>query len=117
MAALNANTLMDDPAAASTPRWQLWAGRILSTLAVLFLLFDAAGKLMMRSFMVDAFTKLCFPVGAVMLTGYLGGAVAIHMRAGSTHFETIFPVIFGFVIWAGIYLRDSRLRAIFPLRR
>ena len=143
MAAPNANnTLMDDPAAASTPRWQLWAGRILSTLAVLFLLFDAAGKLMMPSFVVDAFTRLGFPVvlgvtlgviltvstiiyaiprttvlGAVMLTGYLGGAVAIHMRAGSTHFETIFPVIFGFLIWAGIYLRDTRLRAIFPLRR
>ena len=143
MAASNAdNTLMDEAAAVSTPRWQLWTGWVLTTLAVLFLLFDAAGKLMMPSFVVEAMNRLGFPVvlgvtlgviltvstiifaiprttvlGAVMLTGYLGGAVAIQMRAGSPHFETIFPVIFGFLIWAAIYLRDSRLRAVFPLRR
>ena len=56
-------------------------------------------------------------LGAVMLTGFLGGAVAIHMRAGSPLFETVFPVLFGILVWAGIYLRECRLCAIFPLRR
>ena len=56
-------------------------------------------------------------LGAVVLTGYLGGAVAIQMRAGSPLFETLFPVIFGLVIWGGIYLRDARLRGVFPIRR
>ena len=136
------NTLMYEPAAVSTPGWQLWTGRVLTALTVLFLLFDAAGKLMMPPFVVEAFGRLGFPValgmtlgviltassilyaiprtavfGAVLLTGYLGGAVAIHMRAGNTPFERIFPVIPGVVIWAGIYLRDARLRAVFPLRR
>ena len=136
------NTLVDEPALVSASGWKLWTGRVLTTLAVLFMLFDAAGKLMMPSFVVDAFGRLGFPValgvtlgviltattiiyaiprtavlGAVLLTGYLGGAVAIHMRAGSALFERIFPVMLGVIIWAGIYLRDSRLRAILPLRR
>ena len=54
-------------------------------------------------------------LGAALLTGYLGGAVAIQMRAGSPLFETVFPVIFGIVVWAGIYLRDCRLRRVFPI--
>jgi hypothetical protein len=56
-------------------------------------------------------------LGAVMLTGYLGGAVAIQMRAGSPPFENVFPVLFGILVWAGVYLRECRLCAIFPLRR
>jgi hypothetical protein len=142
MAASNAkNALMDTPAEGSIPGWQVWTGRVLTTLAVLFLFFDAAGKLMMPSFVVEAMNRLGFPVmlgvtlgvilttstilyaiprmavlGAVLLTGYLGGAVAIQMRAGSSHFETIFPIIFGFIVWIGIYLRDAKLRAVFPLR-
>ncbi len=55
-------------------------------------------------------------LGAVLLTGYLGGAIAIQMRAGSPLFETVFPVLFGIVVWAGIYLRDCRLRRVFPVR-
>jgi hypothetical protein len=55
-------------------------------------------------------------LGAVLLTGYLGGAVAIQMRAGSSLFEMVFPVIFGIVLWGGIYLRDARLRRVFPIR-
>jgi len=54
--------------------------------------------------------------GAILLTGYLGGAVAIHMRAGSPLFETVFPVFIGIVVWAGIYLRDCRLRKVLPTR-
>jgi hypothetical protein len=123
-------------------RGMLWTGRVLSIVAILFLLFDAVGKFMMPSFVVDAFARLGIPaalgmsigvlllsstilyaiprtavLGAVLLTGYLGGAVASQMRAGSPTFETLFPVILGIVIWAGIYLRDCGLRKVFPVRR
>lgn len=138
------STAMDEPAGnagVSSAKWQLWTGRILSTLSALFLLFDAVGKFTMPAPVVQACTRLGFPVnlspalgvlltlstllyaipptavlGAVLLTGYLGGAVAIHVRAGSSLFETVFPVIFGIVAWAGIYLRESRLRGLLPIR-
>jgi DoxX-like family len=121
---------------------RLWAGRILTVLAGLFLIFDGVGKLMMPVPVVEAFGRLGFPVslgpgigilllvctlvylvprtailGAVMLTGFLGGAVAIQMRAGSPLFETVFPVLFGILVWAGIYLRDCQLCKLIPLRR
>jgi hypothetical protein len=121
---------------------RIWTGRVLSALAVLFLLFDAAGKFVLLPPVVQAFARLGFPIsmgvsigalltvstllyaiprtavlGAVLLTGYLGGAVAIQMRAGSSTFETIFPVLFGVLVWAGVYLRDCSLRAVFPLHR
>jgi len=105
------------------------------------MLFDAVGKFMMPAPVVEACARLGISInlsptlgillmvstivyaiprtavlGAVLLTGYLGGAVAIQLRAGSPLFETVFPVIFGIVIWAGIYLCDSRLRRVFPIR-
>jgi len=120
----------------------LWTGRVLTTLVILFLLFDAFGKFVKPAPVVDAFTRLGIPIalsasigtlllvctilyaiprtsvlGATLLTGYFGGAVAIHMRAGSTPFEIVFPVIFGILAWAGIYVRDCGLRKVFPLRR
>jgi hypothetical protein len=123
------------------PKGRLWTGRVLSTLAVLFLLFDAVGKLIMPAPVAQAFVRLGFPtslgvgigilllictllyaiprtaiLGAVLLTAFLGGAVAIQMRAGSPLFETDFPVLFGILVWAGIYLRDNRLRKLIPLR-
>jgi hypothetical protein len=55
-------------------------------------------------------------LGALLLTAYLGGAVAIQMRAGSPPFENVFPVLFAIVVWAGIYLREDRLRSLVPLR-
>jgi hypothetical protein len=55
-------------------------------------------------------------LGAILLTGYLGGAVATQLRAGNPLFETIFPIIFGVLIWAGVFLRDDRLRALVPFR-
>jgi hypothetical protein len=119
-----------------------WTGYGLSVLAVLFLLFDAVGKFVMPQPVVAAFARLGLPVslgpgvgtlllvstvlyaiprtavlGAVLLTGYLGGAVAIQMRAGSSTFETIFPVLFGILAWAGVHLRECGLRKIFPVRR
>jgi hypothetical protein len=55
-------------------------------------------------------------LGAVLLTGYLGGAVATHVRVGHGPFEILFPVLFGALLWGGLVLRDERLRALLPLR-
>lgn len=121
---------------------KLWAGRILSALAVLFLLFDSITKLMKIAPVMAAFARLGYPeslarvigsillvclvvyvnprtaiLGAILLTGYLGGAVDANLRAGDPLFETLFPIIFGVLIWAGIFLREGRLRALVPLRR
>lgn len=126
----------------SSSRAMLWTGRLFSGLSILFLLFDAAGKFAKPVQVMDAFARLGIPLtlsasigtlllasttlyaiprtavlGAVLVTGFLGGAVAIHMRAGSTAFETVFPVILGTLVWAGIYLRSCSLRKVFPLFR
>lgn len=120
----------------------LWAGRIMSVLPILFLLLDGVMKLVKPAPVVDAFIQLGYPdslavsigllllvcvviyviprtavLGAILLTGYLGGAVATHVRVGSEPFSLIFPIIFGVLLWGGLYLRDDRLRALIPLRR
>jgi len=56
-------------------------------------------------------------LGAILLTGYLGGALSINLRAGSPAFETLFPALLGIVVWGGLFLRDGRLRALLPLAR
>jgi hypothetical protein len=117
---------------------RLWAGRVMSALAILFLLFDAVGKLLRLAPFVEGTTQLGYPasavlgigiiellclvgyliprtaiLGAVLLTGYLGGAVATHVRVGSPLFtHTLFPIYVGVLIWEGLYLRDPRLRAL-----
>jgi DoxX-like family len=140
----NQPSAMDQPSAQvkTASKGMLWSGRTLSGLTVLFMLFDAAGKFMLPAQVVDAFARLGLPVsqagsvgvlllvgtiiyaiprtavlGAVLLTGYLGGAVAIQMRAGSPTFETVFPVILGTIAWAGVYLRECGLRRVFPILR
>jgi DoxX-like protein len=130
------------PQSRQTSKAKLWTGRVLTTLVGLFLLFDAVGKLVMPPPVVDAFHRLGFPtslgvgigilllvctvlyliprtavLGAVLVSAFLGGAVAIQMRAGSPTFETIFPVLFAVLAWAGVYLRECRLAALLPLRR
>jgi hypothetical protein len=55
-------------------------------------------------------------LGAILLTGYLGGAVATHVRAGDGPFPVLFPVVFGVLLWGGLVLRDRRLRALLPWR-
>jgi hypothetical protein len=120
----------------------VWTGRVISGLAVLFLLFDGVTKVMKVAPVLQASAQLGFPVslivvigavllictviyvipstsilGAILLTGYLGGAVAIQARIGNPLFETLFPVIFGVLVWTGIVLRDNRLRALIPLRK
>jgi DoxX-like family len=116
---------------------RLWIGRVLSALAVIFLVFDATFKLVKHPAVLASTAQLGFPqssivligtlllgctviyviprtsiLGAVLLTGYLGGAVATQLRVGNPLFETVFPVIVASVAWAGIGLRDSRLRAV-----
>jgi hypothetical protein len=121
----------------------LWTGRILSILSILFFLMDAVMKLIKPAFVVDATVKLGYQesviqslgmallistilyaipstsvLGAILLTGYLGGAVASNLRAGSPLFSNVlFPVYFALVLWGGLYLRDKRLRELVPLRR
>jgi len=119
----------------------LWTGRVLSALPALFLLFDGAMKLVKPDFVVEATVRLGYPesvivplgvvllactvlylvpgtsvLGAILLTGYLGGAVATHVRHEDTAFEILFPVLFGALLWGGLVLRDRRLRALVPWR-
>ena len=119
----------------------LWAGRIVSALAVLFLLLDGVTHLMKPAPVAEAFQRLAFPLnlsvelgiielvcvavyviqrtsilGAILLTGYLGGAVATHLRVRDPLFDTIFPILIGALVWAGLYLMDSRLRALVPFK-
>jgi hypothetical protein len=114
---------------------------VLSALPALFLLLDGAMKLVKPAFVVEATTQLGFSekvilplgiillgctalymipptavLGATLLTGYLGGAVATHVHAGHGPFEILFPVVFGALLWGGLVLRDARLRALMPWR-
>src|SRR6266478_5025825 len=118
-----------------------WAGRIMSALPALFLLMDGAMKLFKPEVVVKATVQLGYResvilplgivllactvlyliprtsvLGAILLTGYLGGAVATHVRAEEGLFKVLFPVIFGALLWGGLVLRDARLRALLPLR-
>ena len=122
-------------AAVSTTRPRI--GRIISALAVLFLLFDGAIKVLQLAPAVDGAVQLGYPahltpglgilllaclavyvlprtsaLGAILLTGYLGGAIATHVRVGSPLFSVIFPVVVGVLLWGGLSLRDARLRAL-----
>jgi hypothetical protein len=135
-------TSFSNASAVSTSQKALWAGRVLTILAVLFLLFDSVGHLIVPAPVAEAFAKLGFPLrlsqglgiielvciviyviprtsilGAILLTGYLGGATAVQVRIHNPLFETLFPVIFGVLIWAGVYLRDDHLRALIPMRK
>jgi DoxX-like family len=127
---------------APIPKGRLWIGRIMSALPALFLVMDGVMKLMKPDFVVKATIQLGFPesvivplgivvlvcvilyviprtavLGAILLTGYLGGAVATHVRAGDPLFShALFPVYFGILLWGGLYLREERLRALIPLR-
>ena len=122
-------------------RTTMWTGRVLSALAVIFLAFDGSIKLMKLPVVIDATAQLGFPqdsilvmglllvactliyaiprtsvVGAVLLTGYLGGAVAAQMRVGHPAFEVIFPIIVGSIVWIGLFMRDQRVRALIAAR-
>jgi hypothetical protein len=120
---------------------QLWAGRILTALPAVFLLLDGIGKLIKPAPVIEATVRLGYPesvivplgivltlctvlyliprtavLGAILLTGYLGGAVATHVRAGEGAFPILFPILMGGLLWGGLYLRDERLPILIPLR-
>jgi hypothetical protein len=122
----------------------LWAGRVLSGLIVLFMLFDSGIKLVPLDIVTQTSAQIGLPttasfartlgilgfvsvllyayprtavLGAILLTGYLGGAIATHFRIGSPLFShTLFGAYFGLIAWGGLYLRDPRVRALIPFR-
>lgn len=124
----------------SKPR--LITGRTLTAIVTLFMLFDAIMKIIKEPHVLAASAEFGFSpntialigtillvctvlyavprtavLGAVLMTGYLGGAVVSQMRVGHGLFECIFPVLAGVLAWAGVYLREERLAALFPLRK
>ena len=124
--------------ASTISRGQRWTARFLTGFAVLFLVFDAAMKLLQLAPAIQGSTELGFAagsvfgiglvelacialyviprssfIGAVLLTGYLGGAIASHVRVGNPLFShVLFPSYVAAMIWGGLYLRDARLRAL-----
>jgi hypothetical protein len=128
---------------APTSKAMLWTGRIMSGVVVLFLLFDGTTKLIKIAPVVEAQALLGYPdelsrviggivlvcailyafprtsvLGAILLTGLLGGAIASHLRIGSPIFShTLFGAYLGLLAWGGLFLQDARLRALIPLRR
>ena len=128
---------------AQTPKAMLWAGYVISGLVVLFLLFDAGIKLVELDIVKQTMAELGYPsdvafglgvltlictllyvvpqtsvLGAILLTGYLGGAIATHLRVGSPVFShLLFGGYLGLMIWGGLFLRDPKLRALIPFRQ
>lgn len=119
----------------------LWTGRIISALVILQLLVSGVFGLMKPPIAVQGNLALGFPenlvvgmgailtsctllyaipstsvLGAILLTGYLGGAVAAHLRIGSSALETLVPAIIGIFVWGGLFLREPRLRTLLPLK-
>jgi DoxX-like family len=130
---------------APVSRPMLWLGRILSGLVILFLLFDGAIKLVPWPVVTETMDRIGYGssetlarslgiitivctvlyaipptsiLGAILLTGYLGGAMASHLRIGSPLLtNTLFGLYLGLMVWGGLWLRDQRLRASIPFRR
>jgi DoxX-like family len=122
----------------ANPAWMVWTGRVISALPVLMLLMSAVMKFLMPPGMAEGLAKIGWReeqmltlgilelactifyvipqtsvLGAILLTGYLGGATATHVRVGESW---IGPVMFGVLVWLGLFLRDARLRRLLPLR-
>ncbi len=133
--------MQSDTQAAPVSKGMLWPGWIMSALPSLFLVVDGVMKLVKPEAVVKATVDLGYAetvilplgvvllactilyliprtavLGAILLTGYLGGAVATHVRAGQGPFEILLPVVFGALLWGGLFLRDGRLRELIPLR-
>ncbi|HEX3662098.1 MAG TPA: DoxX family protein [Acidobacteriaceae bacterium] len=121
---------------------QLWTGRGIAGLLALFFLLDVTIKFIQPKPVAEAFVRSGWPIGlsvplgvvllvstilfliprtailgAILLTGYLGGAVASNLRLGNPLFSnTLFPVYFGVLVWGSLWLRDAKLRPLVPLR-
>jgi hypothetical protein len=121
-----------------------WLGRVLSGLVIVFLLFDGAIKLVPWPVVTETMDRIGYGssetlarslgiitivctvlysipptsiLGAILLTGYLGGAMASHMRIGSPLFtHTLFGFYLGLMVWGGLWLRDRRLQSLIPFR-
>lgn len=130
--------------AAPAPTASVWIGRVLSGLLIAFLVFDGAIKLVPLQVVTDTMIELGYSgsvdqarllgvltllctilyaiprtsiLGAILLTGYLGGAMATHLRIGNPLFtHLLFGLYLGVMAWGGLYLRDARLRALIPFR-
>jgi hypothetical protein len=125
----------------STKRWVLWVGRVISVWPVFVILSSATWKLTRNPWYVREFTRIGWPesaltllaflqlgcivlyvipqtavLGSVLLTGYLGGAVATYVRMGEPY-PVLVPLSTSVIAWIGIYLRDARLRSLLPFRR
>src|SRR5262245_44945443 len=125
---------------ATSPKWMFWVGWVLSVLPIPLLLMSAFSKITKAQQVVEGFQKFNFPseimvplglvelgctilylipqtavLGAILLTGYLGGAVCTHIRAGE-YGQAIAPFAFGVVLWLGLFFRDARIRQLAPLR-
>ena len=133
--------ILNRPAESSTraAKTKLWTARILGTLVSLFLIVDAIGKILRFAPYVEGTAKVGYPdatlvplglvllastllyvvprtavLGAILLTGYLGGATATHVRMEQPFF---FPIVFGVLVWGCLYLRDARVRSLLPFVR
>jgi DoxX-like family len=130
-----------DSKAASSKTTRFWAGWIMSGVVLLFLLFDGVTKLILIAPVVEATKQIGYPedlvrpigvvvlicavlyfiprtaiLGAILLTGLLGGAIASKMRVEAPLFSSVlFGVYVGVLAWGGLYLREERLRALIPL--
>jgi uncharacterized membrane protein YphA (DoxX/SURF4 family) len=132
--------MSSDQQTASPPKWMHWVGWVLTALPALMLTFSGVSKFSDSPGVVEGFKHLGWPLqmattlavlelgstllyliprttvlGAILLTGYLGGAIATHVRIGETN--VFVHCILGVVIWLGVYLRDARLRELIPWRR
>jgi len=133
---------MQSDQTATVSKRRLWPGRIMSGIVVLFLIFDGVTKLMVIQPVVQGMRQLGYPVplapvigtillicvvlyvisrtaplGAILLTGYLGGAVASQFRIGMPLFSyTLAPIYVAALAWGGLYLRDSRVRGLLGAR-
>jgi hypothetical protein len=115
----------------------VWTGRILTALGALFMVMDAVMHMLKPAQVVEAFVHLGYPLstavplgitvlicvavyliprtaffGALLLTAYLGGAVASHVRVADPVFDTCFPALIAVLLWGGLFARDVRLRAM-----
>ena len=132
--------MLSDAQTVAVSKKMLWTGRIMSGLPALFLLVGGVRDLIRPPSVVEGTVRMGYPasvilglgivvllctilyliprtsiLGAILLTGYLGGAVATHVRIGDLR-SVPFPVLFAVLLWGGLYLRESRLRALLPLR-
>lgn len=135
---------MQSDTSTTTPAGMLWTGRIMSGLVVAFLIFDGGIKLAPIAIVTETLQQLGYSgsqelarglgvmtlviallyalprtsvLGAILLTGLLGGAMATHLRVGSPLFSHLFFGLYlGLLAWGGLYLRDPRLRRLIPVR-